>query len=94
MTCMFTKPVILALLAACSVHVTTDATGYPPEQPDKPLPSPPEEDDYLFCCQDVDHKSKSGDGCLTIAEKQIDSCSTVLACTEGFSKKDGKVTCF
>lgn len=49
--------------------------------------------DYIFCCQDVDPKAKTGDGCITIGEKQIDSCSTVLTCAGGFTKKDGTVTC-
>jgi hypothetical protein len=92
---MFTKPLLLAALAACGVHPIGATTGAPSEQPDKPPPEPPpEEADYIFCCQDVDHKSKSGDGCVTIGEKQIDQCSTVLACTEGFTKQDGKVICF
>ena len=49
--------------------------------------------DYIFCCQDVDPKTSTGEDCVTIAEKQIDQCSTVLACDGGFTKKDGVVTC-
>ena len=79
---MLSKSLLLALLAACAV---------PDEQPI----APPEDvhKDYIFCCQDVDPKTSTGQDCVTIAEKQIDQCSTVLACEGGFTKKDGVVTC-
>jgi hypothetical protein len=85
---MFTKPVLVALLAACGVP----STESPTEQPEKRPPDEIEKD-YIFCCQDVDPKNKTGEGCVTIGEKQIDQCSTVLACADGFTKKDGAVTC-
>ena len=91
-TSMYVKPVILAFLAACGLD-SKGATTDPSEQPDKLPPDPPEEAGYIFCCQDVDPKTASGQGCVTIGEKQIDQCSTVLACGEKFTKKDGTVTC-
>ncbi len=91
---MSVKPLILAFLAACGLYSNGDgATTNPAERPDKDPPGPPEEAGYIFCCQDVDPKTASGEGCVTIGEKQIDQCSTVLACGEKFTKKDGKVTC-
>lgn len=88
---MLTKPVLLALLAACGVNSSTATAEPPSEQPDRAPPDEGEKD-YIFCCQDVDTAKETGEGCITIGEKQIDSCSTVLAC-ETFTKKDGKVTC-
>jgi hypothetical protein len=75
----------LLLIAAATAY------GGPPS--DKQPPPEVEEKDYIFCCHDVDTANKSGEGCVTIAEQQINSCSTVLACHEGFTKKDGTVTC-
>ena len=89
---MLTKPILLALLAACGVNSSTATTEPPSEQPDREPPDEIEKD-YVFCCHDVDTAKKSGEGCITIGEKQIDSCSTVLACADGFTKKDGTVTC-
>jgi hypothetical protein len=82
------KAILLALLAACGAHAG-------PESPDEQPIAPPGDvqKDYIFCCQDVDPKTSTGENCVTIAEKQIDQCSTVLACDGGFTKKDGVVTC-
>jgi hypothetical protein len=85
------KAILLALLAACGAH-TNSATA-PDEQPIEP----PEQDlkeNVYFCCNNVDHKTKTGDGCVTVGEKEIDRCSTVLVCSDGLTKKDGVVTCF
>jgi hypothetical protein len=89
---MLTRPIILAFLAACGVSSSGPTTESPTEQPDVEPPDDIQKD-YIFCCQDVDPKTKSGDGCVTIGEKQIDQCSTVLACADGFTKKNGVVTC-
>jgi hypothetical protein len=87
---MLTKPLLLALLAACGAH-SSPATA-PDEQPIEP----PEDiqKDVFFCCNSADLKTKSGEGCLTIGEKEVDRCATVLSCTDGFIKQDGVVTCF
>jgi hypothetical protein len=65
----------------------------PEEQPDKKPPGTIPRENVYFCCHDVDHATKSGDGCITIGEKQIDSCASVLTCADGFTKEDGTVTC-
>lgn len=85
---MPTKPLLAIILAACGVN-SSPAT----EQPDKKPPDETVRDNVYFCCQGVDLKTASGNGCLTIGEKEIDRCDTVLACADGFVKVDGKVTC-
>jgi hypothetical protein len=67
--------------------------GQPLDNPRDKNPPPETEDKDYFCCHDVDTANKSGEGCITIGKNQIDACSTVLACHEGFTKKDGVVTC-
>jgi hypothetical protein len=83
--------VLFALLAACGVR-----SDSPQDSPDE-LPDGHNEvrvkDNVYFCCHDVELKTASGEGCVTIGEKQIDQCSTVLACADGFVKKGGVVTC-
>jgi hypothetical protein len=89
---MFTKPLLLAVLAACGVHPNTEASRSPTSEPDKEPPDEIEEKGYIFCCHDVDPAKQTGEGCVTIGEKQIDSCGTVLTC-DNFTKEDGTVTC-
>lgn len=89
---MITKPLLLALLAACGVPSNTATIESPPsEQPDKP----PDDDqmDQHFCCQSVDPKTMSGEGCQTMGAGQIDLCANVLYCEGNWAKVDGKVTC-
>jgi hypothetical protein len=89
---MITKPLLLALLAACGVPSNTATIESPTEQPDK---RPPDDDqmDQHFCCQSVDQKNLSGDSCQTIAPTQIDLCNKVLYCEGNWSKDDGHVVC-
>ena len=84
------KAILFALLATCGAH-TNSATAPDDEQPIAP-PDRTYKENVYFCCKDVD--DKTGEGCVTIGEKEIDRCSTVLACSDGFNKKDGIVTCF
>jgi hypothetical protein len=86
---VLTKPLLLALLAACGVNSSTTTT----EPPTKAPPSEPSQEDQHFCCHDVDQKSLSGDGCVTIGKEQINSCNNVLYCSGNWSKKDGHVVC-
>jgi hypothetical protein len=90
---MLTKPLLLAVLAACGVPSTL-ATADPAEQPDEiePPPEPPQKDQH-FCCQNVDPKTKSGEGCLTIGKGQIDQCPELLYCAGSYAKHDGKTYC-
>jgi hypothetical protein len=94
---MLTKPLLAIILATCGVNSSPMASATPTETPDSPPPDDPDDPDFkenvYFCCTDADLKTGSGDGCITIGEKEIDRCSTVLACADGFIKKDGKVTC-
>jgi hypothetical protein len=90
---MLTKPLLAIILVACGANSSGATTEFATEQPDKKPPDETAKENVYFCCQDADLKSGSGDDCLTIGEKEIDRCNTVLACADGFIKKDGKVTC-
>jgi hypothetical protein len=82
------------ILAACGIHPTPSTTE-PAEQPDAPPDDPIKpRDNVYFCCVEVDVKTKSGEGCVTIGEKQLDACGSFLVCADGAAKKDGVVTCF
>src|SRR5262245_35108894 len=70
---MFTKIILSAFLAACGVQSSTEEP--PAEQPDKP-PDDSQMDQH-FCCQSVDHKSFSGNGCSLITELQVALCNKV-----------------
>jgi hypothetical protein len=91
-TSMLSKPLLAIILTACGVNSSGATTDPPTEQPDVQPPDDINKDNVYFCCLDVE--KKTGDGCVTIGEKEIDRCDTVLACAEGFNKEDGKVTCF
>jgi hypothetical protein len=89
---MFTKPLILAILAACGVPSNPATTEPPPDQPDVRPPDETQKDQH-FCCQSVDHTTMSGDGCQTIGATQIDLCTNVLYCEGNWAKEGGKVWC-
>ncbi|PRQ06231.1 hypothetical protein [Enhygromyxa salina] len=89
---MLTKSLLLAFLAACGVNSSDSPTEPPTERPEKKPPDDIEKV-HIFCCQKVDVKTKTGDGCVTIGSDKIDSCSSVLACAGSFTKVDGTVTC-
>jgi hypothetical protein len=84
---MITKAIVLMLVGARGVGV--GAASSPEAAPPEEL----EKDHVFFCCQDVDEKHATGEGCITIGEKQIDQCSTVLACADNLTKKNGTVVC-
>jgi hypothetical protein len=90
---MLTKPLLLALLAACGVRPAT-ATA-PDDQPLAPPETEEPPEDQHFCCQSVDHKNKTGDGCTAISGslEVINSCNKVLYCPGFWTKDDGVVTC-
>jgi hypothetical protein len=66
-----------------------------PDEPDKAPPEEPELKEQHFCCQSVNHKTKSGDGCDPISGslETIAACNKVLYCPGFWTKDDGKVTC-
>jgi hypothetical protein len=93
---MLTKPLLALILAACGVSSTpSSATAEPPaEQPDEFDPTDPgPQEDQHFCCQSVDPKTKSGEGCLTIGKGQVDQCPELLYCAGTYAKHDGKTYC-
>lgn len=87
---MFTKILLFAFIAACGGQ-TNSASN--PDEPGKAPPEQPVVEDQHFCCQSVDPKTKTGDGCVTIAQTQIDRCAKVLYCPGFWAKDDGTVTC-
>jgi hypothetical protein len=91
---VITKLLLLALLAACGVPSNTATIEPPPEQPpDVKPPDDPGLEDQHFCCQSVDFKTFSGDGCQLITELQVALCNKVLYCEGNWVKDDGKVAC-
>jgi hypothetical protein len=87
------KPLLLALTAACGVTTGAATNGSPTEQPDKLPPGEPEVKGQQFCCQSVDPKTASGEGCGAISKENINACDKVLSCGEKWTKDGGKVTC-
>jgi hypothetical protein len=91
------KAIVFAVIAACGVPTTTaTAEPPPPDQPDdfaRPPAPPPEEQHW--CCQSVNHKTKSGDGCDPISGslETIAACNQVLYCPGFWTKDNGKVIC-
>jgi hypothetical protein len=89
---MLTKPLLLAILAACSVHPEIEPNGSPPNQPDKFPPDTPEEDGQHFCCEKLGGDG-SGEGCVTIDKSHIAVCDKLLYCGGTYEKDGGKVKC-
>lgn len=91
---MLTKPILIALLAACGVNSSPGAADPPTEQPEKKPPADVQEDQH-WCCQSVNHKGKTGEGCSAISGslEVINSCANVLYCPGFWTKEDGNVTC-
>jgi hypothetical protein len=90
---MLTKALLFAFIAACGVSAGVHSNTKPEEQPDGPLAGPPEEEGQHFCCDSVDLKSKSGEGCVSLAPTQIDLCPDVLYCSGDWGKTNGKTQC-
>lgn len=69
----------------------------PTEQPDEYEPVEPEvkPTDSHWCCQSVDPKTQSGEGCNAFsgAIELINACANYLYCEGNVTKQDGKVTC-
>jgi hypothetical protein len=80
---MVTKSLLAIMLAACGA----EPDEFEPTEPAvKPI-------DQHFCCQSVDPKTKTGEGCETIGSGKIDLCAEVLYCSGDWAKHDGKVYC-
>jgi hypothetical protein len=92
---MLTKSLLIALLAACGVNSggATSPSEQSVDQPDKAPPDGPVVKDQHFCCSETDPKTHSGQGCNAIGKESINNCDDVLYCPEGWTKKDGNVTC-
>jgi hypothetical protein len=91
---MLIKPLILAVIAACGVPSTSATTDPPAEQPDKKPPDAKPKDSH-WCCQSVDPKAKSGEGCTAMSGslELINACAEYLYCSGDAAKHDGKTYC-
>lgn len=91
---MLTKPLLALILAACGVSTTPAAADPPAEQPDKKPPDGEAEPiEQHFCCQSVDPKTMSGDGCNLIDKAFAPACDKLLYCAGNYAKDGGKVWC-
>lgn len=96
---MLTKPLLLALLAACGAPSNVQPDAAPPDAPDDVEPpdvvKPPEA--QYFCCQSVSADTKTnyghGDGCNMIDAGRAALCSELLYCPSGFVSSQGSVDC-
>jgi len=87
------KPLLLTLLAACGVEPPTEspATASPDLTIEAPEDEPPEQ---LFCCQSVNPRTWSGDGCAMVATEHVALCGTaILFCHASWTLSDGTATC-
>jgi hypothetical protein len=97
---MFSKPLILAIIAACGVTAgaaSSPATAEPPppEQPGDFEPPAVKPKESHWCCQDVDHKTKSGEGCTAMSGslELINACAEYLYCSGDVAKDNGRTYC-
>jgi hypothetical protein len=90
------KAIVFAALAACGVSPTPATAAPPAEHPDEFEPNEMKPKESHWCCQAVDPKTKSGDGCSAFSGsiEVINQCAEYLHCPDGATKHDGKVTCF
>ena len=90
------KAIVFAALAACGIS-PTPATTDPPDEPDEYEPAEPtvKPTDSHWCCQSVDPKTKSGEGCTAFSGsiEIINTCAQYLYCDGSATTQDGKVTC-
>ncbi len=91
------KAIVFAALAACGVNPTPAAADPPAEEPGEYEPTEPivKPKESHWCCQSVDPKTKSGEGCTAFSGsvEVINTCAEYLHCPGGAAKHDGKVTC-
>jgi hypothetical protein len=93
---MFTRTILVAILAACAAPTGAANSNQPDERdPPKFVPPPdtPQEIETHWCCDEITGP-KSGEGCGQILLSQGSQCANWLNCTNGHTKKDGgSVTC-
>lgn len=94
---MLTKPLLALILAACGVSSTSATADPPAEEPGEFEPTEPaiKPTDSHWCCQSVDFKTMSGEGCNAFSGsiELINACAKYLYCEGNAVKDDGKVQC-
>ncbi|KIG18904.1 hypothetical protein DB30_07240 [Enhygromyxa salina] len=92
---MLTKTILFAILAATCGVTPAHAENIQSAAPDEPDIRPPGDDpkEQLFCCETVDPKTASGEGCKILPKEHILLCQTILACGDVWTLHDGKAAC-
>lgn len=91
---MLTHVLTAAILASALVCAADSVgPGTDTQAPTDKQPPDDEQQDQHFCCQSVDPKNWTGDGCSAISSELINSCQHVLYCPGKWTKSDGTVTC-
>jgi hypothetical protein len=88
---MLSKPLLVAVLAACGLSSYTETTE-PPSEPPIEVPTPPEEAGQHFCCESLNGNG-SGNGCVMIGKEHAALCDKILYCGSSYEKDGGKVKC-
>lgn len=91
------RTIIVAALAACGVQPTPPTIAPAAEQPDgiEPAEPPVKPVNQHWCCDSIDHKNKTGEGCDPISGslETIAACNKVLYRSGDWTKDDGTVRC-
>ncbi|PRP97295.1 hypothetical protein [Enhygromyxa salina] len=89
---MLSKAILFTILAAACGVQSSPAPSAAPEEPDI-RPPEDDQDDQLFCCETVDLKAMTGEGCKFLPKEQILLCQTILACGDVWALDNGKAAC-
>jgi hypothetical protein len=95
---MFAKALLFTILGACGVASGAASDPEPtlsPSELERPDGHNEETvlEDQHFCCESVDTKNMSGEGCNAIGKESINSCPSVLYCPNRWGKDNGNVAC-
>jgi hypothetical protein len=88
---VLSKPLFVAVLAACGISSNTETTE-PPNEPPIEVPTPPEEAGQHFCCESLNGNG-SGNDCVMIGKEHAALCDKILYCGSSYEKDGGKVKC-
>jgi hypothetical protein len=92
---MLTKPLLLVILAVCAAPSGAAADPNPVSSPNEKAPpvEPHQQRETHWCCDSVNSKEGSGEGCDEIHVTHVVLCEKVLHCSSDYTYDDGKVTC-
>jgi hypothetical protein len=94
---MFTKTILVAILAACAAPLGAAANPHQLKSSDPPEfgppPEPPQKRETYWCCDSITSGKASGEGCEEILVTKVVLCDKVLHCSGDYTYDQGKVTC-